>query len=582
MGRDCIGTMAVARKSAAGLRGAVLVVALVACSSSQLSQAAAYIPDAAVPPSLLSPDEGISTSLADTLATGAVPDTFTPDHFEDLEAAAIAPSTGFVVTTPGAYQVRVESYCLHIGRRAPQHADSYAYLAAPLKGRLASIIGTLVNGRRSHPEVAQQDVQLLIWGLLLNTKVTDLTLGPQRAAVTLLSASQLAELEAIPVAAQLTGDALDAELAKLPEPIQQLRRTEDRLRSMLQSAATSYADVERLAAPDAGIGDTKGAIPAGRWSTLDPGVFVRFVPNGYTQMAVQVYIPKPLLPAAQPFHARPFTAVPYAPPFVLLLGGTVAVPSFSGQRLAASNVPVGNPAPPPSTGQKVAADVKNGHCGGMPVTGLDPALDQSNFREGSGDPTTDPNSTNISLPPNTLTLLDGSIMDPGNAPGWATLYHELMHAAIQLYGVGPPPNPAWQDFVRDGTNYFKNAPMEGGGTTSDPFGVFSETAGSYVGERVATYVGAMEALHRYAEQHGCPVSPAELARVAKDYDQNMARANHATGYDRTFLGQPRESTREISPAMKSFIDNTALSGKFPDKFADAPGLNTCNLPHCPK
>jgi hypothetical protein len=375
---------------------------------------------------------------------------------------------------------------------------------------------------------------------------------------------------------------LDAELAKLPEPIQQLRRTEDRLRSMLQSAATSYADVERLAAPEAGIGDTKGAIPAGRWSTLDPGVFVRFVPNGYTQMAVQVYIPKPLLPAAQPFHARPFTAVPYAPPFVLLLGGTVAVPSFSGQRLAASNVPVGNPAPPPSTGQKVAADVKNGHCGGMPVTGLDPALDQSNFREGSGDPTTDPNSTNISLPPNTLTLLDGSIMDPGNAPGWATLYHELMHAAIQLYGVGPPPNPAWQDFVRDGTNYFKNAPMEGGGTTSDPFGVFSETAGSYVGQRVATYVGAMEALHRYAEQHGCPVSPAELARVAKDYDQNMARANHATGYDRTFLGQPRESTREISPAMKSFIDNTALSGKFPDKFADAPGLNTCNLPHCPK
>ena len=256
-------------------------------------------------------------------------------------------------------------------------------------------------------------------------------------------------MEAIPIAAQLTGNALEAELAKLPEPIQQLRRTEDQLRSMLQSAATSYANVERLAAPDAGIGETKGAIPVGRWSTLEPGVFVRFVPNGYTRMTVQVYIPKPLLPAAQPFRARPVTAVPYASPFVLLLGGTVAVPSFSGQRLAASNVPVGNPAPPPSTGQKVAADVKNGHCGGMPLTGLDPALDQSNFREAGGDPTTDPNSTNISLPPNTLALLDGSIMDPGNAPGWATLYHELMHAAIQLYGVGPPPNPAWQDFVRE-------------------------------------------------------------------------------------------------------------------------------------
>ena len=82
--------------------------------------------------------------------------------------------------------MRIESYCLHVGRRAPQRADGHAYLAAPLKGRLAPVIGVLVNGRRVHPEIPQQDVSLLIWGLLVNTKVTDLARGPKRAALTLL------------------------------------------------------------------------------------------------------------------------------------------------------------------------------------------------------------------------------------------------------------------------------------------------------------------------------------------------------------------------------------------------------------
>lgn len=561
---------------------ATLVVAtLVACSASQLSQTASAIPDLTARPSQ-SLDDVISTSLADTLGTGGVSDDFTPARFEDLQSVPVTHAGGFLLATPGAYQGHIESYCLHVGRRAPQRAEGYAYLAAPLKGHLAAVIKTLVDGRQSHPEISQQNVQLLIWALLARAKVTDLAPGPRQAAVTLLSPGQLADLEAEPAVEQLASDALETELGKLPPSLQEVARSEARLRTMLQSGTSSYAEIERIAAPDTGQVDVTHAIPAGRWSTLQPGVFVRFTPVWYGELTVQVYIPKPLAVSEASFREAEHPAAPASSPFELLLGGTVAVPSFAGQRLAASNIPVGAPAPAPTTNQRVAADVKNGHCGGLPSTGLDPAVDQSNFREGSGDPTTDPNSANVSLPPTTLTALDGSIMDPGNASGWATLYHEMMHAAIQLYGVDPPVNQPWRDFVHDGTAYFQNAPLEGGGTTSDPFSVFSETAGAYVGARVATYVIALEALHHYTDQHGCPVSPAELARIAKNYNAGMAQANTTTGYERSRFGQPRESTRPISPAMKRFIDGTALSGQYPDNFADAPDLNTCNLRHCPK
>ena len=52
-------------------------------------------------------------------------------------------------------------------------------------------------------------------------------------------------------------------------------------------------------------------------------------------MTAEFYIPKALGPTGAPFHASPLVALSDTPPFELLFGNTVAVPSFSGQRLAA-------------------------------------------------------------------------------------------------------------------------------------------------------------------------------------------------------------------------------------------------------
>lgn len=557
---------------------------LTACSLTQLSDAAKALPNSE---SLAAPsaDSGITTALSDALPTGGVPTGFTPSQFVPITGNYMANSGAFLLSSPGAYTVDVESYCLHVGQRAPTRFLGTSYLVAPLKGSLSPVITTLVNGRRLHPEIPQSDVQVLIWGLLLHEKVSELTRGPQRAAATLLSPQQLAELEAVPRAQELIQELTEQELARLPQPIQELRKTEQSVRSMLQSATATYADIERLAAPTATSADAAAStVPSGQWSTVQPGVFVRFLPQSYKRVTVQIDMPQAIPSSVPIYHAADASSGgnTIGQSISLMLGTILAVPTFPGQRLNPSAVLVSNATSVTLT-QKLVDATKKAGCGGFPSNALDPLLPNMNVHEGSGEPLTTPPS-DIRLPPDVITGLNDPFPSPGtnsSASAYASLYHELMHAAIDKYAVQKPGDPAWVKFKDDGTAYFTNSPMKDGSTATDPFTIFDEAAASYVGTRVATYVSALAALHSAAQKNGCPVSPSDLARIEMHYNAGMAAANKETGYEYKGLFKTEVYSKlPISPAMKAFIDTNVFHGNMPDTFAASPLPGSCNPNNC--
>lgn len=542
-----------------------LVLLSIACSSSQVSQELSSIPDP-LSPQLLTRDGGISTSLGDSFPTKTFPADSTPKQFADLRREPVSPTGVIALTTPGAYQMLVESYCMHVGSKAPRGAADETYLAAPLKGRLADVFRTLIEGRRAHREIPQTDVQLLIWGLLLNEKVSALGSGPRNAALRLLSPRQLAETDAVPRVAEFAEGALGAEISKLPPEAQQLLQAERRVRTLLESGTATYEEIARVAAPSGTAAPTTKTPGHGDWSETGNGVYIRYVPQNYSRTLVQIYMPHPPLSGEAVFRQASLkfspTTTPLAAP--VALNGIAAIPTYAAQRLAVSSVPtslLGD-----VTGQVQAAK-KRAHCAKLPIEVLNEATGGYTYSEKAGSGQTSPWFSSTTLPQNVLDGLAQPIEDADPA-SFGTLYHEAMHAALAQFKS----DPAWSKFISAGTGYYTGAPLDNGQITRNPYGVFSESAALYVGARVSAYVHALQRLDVLRKSGGCPLDPKAVATVAAGYDASMARSNDTHGDDQDASGDP-STTRPFPTFMKDFIDNTVFGGQVPDKFASSPRLS---------
>ena len=292
-------------------------------------------------------DEAVTTSIRDADPKPSAVDGFALDRrlYRPLLAA---PRTrgGALLLKPGVYAATVRSYCLHAGTHAPSSGDGYLY--APLKGSRAGIIRSILSRSSAHPEIRQEDVQILIWNVLLRTKPDTYSPDQQAAARKLLSSQELLDLEGgalgvIPEAA------LDRTLAAAPAALQGPLRAANDLRALFARGGATYEEIERIAVlPPSGA---KSAIPAGQWSRHPGGFFVRYLPEGYRRTRVEVLVlgaPSPPGARAAPMGAGAVLAraapdagrgddgggVEYDP------GGDVVTPAnTSSQRLGISGMP---------------------------------------------------------------------------------------------------------------------------------------------------------------------------------------------------------------------------------------------------
>ena len=201
-------------------------------------------------------------------------------------------SSGAFILQPGLWEGEFESYCLRAATWAPGAGDGYLW--APIRGARAGTIATILRSSAQHPNVPQGDIQLLLWAILSNTRVNDMPPKLQAAARTLLPP---ADINSINVSgAQILDAASRTRLFRnVSAPVRRALDIENELRSEFSRGNASYDQIEKIAilggAPPP---QNRNVIQRGQWSRAPGGYFVRYFPDSFARMKVQVLRPAPV------------------------------------------------------------------------------------------------------------------------------------------------------------------------------------------------------------------------------------------------------------------------------------------------
>jgi hypothetical protein len=229
----------------------------------------------------------LTTSV--TSATGRVDvlDFFEPATTVPMTSAPRGEGGSFVLEPGRIYELKAQSYCLLAGSRAPTQGDGY--LDAPLAGPMSGIVQHILERSADHPEIAQQDIQMLLWSILARAKISDLSREQQAVAGRLLTGAEIRQVNG--GALGLIPDAVkDAALARLPPVVAHLLSAEADLRDLIAQGDASYEEMAAIAMrepPEEAPGED---IPRERWSYRD-GMYIRYLPEGYEETRIQVYVP---------------------------------------------------------------------------------------------------------------------------------------------------------------------------------------------------------------------------------------------------------------------------------------------------
>jgi len=257
----------------------------------------------------LSGDPPITTSLPDAVWSVDSLDNFTPrDAKRPMTQLARTPNGGFVLQ-PGYYEMHTQSYCLKAGTHGPGDGDGYIY--APTRGPAEDQVMTILRSSVQHPEIAQHDIQTLLWAIIARTKVEDMSNEHRALAARLLSPAQIAQLNRTALDL-VPGPALDAAINRMPPLVQQAFRAEAQLRQMLTTGQATYEQLERAAvlAGAAPVGEGSRAVPSGRWSLHPDGYYVRYIPQGYSYTVTQIWVPQGSPAVGKEYDPATHIAVP--------------------------------------------------------------------------------------------------------------------------------------------------------------------------------------------------------------------------------------------------------------------------------
>lgn len=242
-------------------------------------------------PNLLNGPAPISTSIKDAIWGDPTTDGFTPPSpARDLTSLPRSAQGGFVLA-PGYYRMHAQSYCLHAGTYGPGGGDGY--LLGPVKGSAKDAVTSILQNSVAHPDIPQHDIQLLLWAIVSRAKFENLDTRLKGVAARLLSKKQLATLNRSALGV-LTSPQLASVTGGMPGPLRTIVEAESRMRGLLTTPGSSYAEIERVAVLGGMAPRGEGSIdvPATRWSKHPDGYWVRYKPNGYSNTWVEIWVPQ--------------------------------------------------------------------------------------------------------------------------------------------------------------------------------------------------------------------------------------------------------------------------------------------------
>lgn len=302
----------------------------------------------------------ISTTFDDAVYEADFLGDFEPNEIE-YRPLDIQPKTenGGYRLKSGLYSMNAKSFCLRGYTHGPSKGDGHLY--APLKGKKADFVKSIIEHYAVKPEILQQDVQVLIWAIIAGADMN--TLGEQHSKTlnALFSNEELLRLTAKGWAegyAQKQFDELKGTIiGKTPPKLQELLDADEKIRSMVKGNK-SFQEIEKIAII-AGVAprDMVREVSKGRWSYHPDGFFVRFFPNGYPQTRIDVYVPfqNAVETDANGKAVSMNKEAKQSKEIVFNPSGMVASPANRpSQRVGVSPVPVKpTPLPPEEGGRKV-------------------------------------------------------------------------------------------------------------------------------------------------------------------------------------------------------------------------------------
>lgn len=241
---------------------------------------------------ILKEEPAIATSFDDAVYSVPLIDGFVPAAPAPMSQL---PSTGdgaFIVALPGAYELEARSFCLHAGTHGPGRGEGYLW--APLKGAQADVIQDVLDRYMAHPEIAQPNVQTLIWGIQAKARINDMPRELRDVARELLTPRQIRRLNGGALG-MIPEELFDQAFVDVPDEVRMVLEAEARLRERLRQEVYDFEVLEEIAVlagePDPEEGGP--VVPRGRWSFMPDGFFVRFDPHGYSHTTIQLYAPEP-------------------------------------------------------------------------------------------------------------------------------------------------------------------------------------------------------------------------------------------------------------------------------------------------
>lgn len=245
---------------------------------------------------ILKSKPALTTSIEDAVTEVPFLDDFNPEGATPMTVHPRTKEGGFVLEYPGNYMFECQSYCLRAGTYAPgEGREGRGYLYAPLKGPQADIIRHILKRSYLHPEIPQQDIQVLLWAVIARTKIKNMSTKVQLTAAKLLTPEEIFRVNGGALGL-IPKKLMDAAFENLPPAARRVIEAEARLRDLLTEAHSSYEELERVAVlqgdPPFEEGDRE--IPLGRWSFHPDGYFIRYFPRGYQRMLIELNVPEPV------------------------------------------------------------------------------------------------------------------------------------------------------------------------------------------------------------------------------------------------------------------------------------------------
>ncbi len=228
------------------------------------------------------------------------------------------------VLCPGYYEMTNQSYCLKAGTHGPSEGDGYMY--APTKGKMDDIVNAILeNHEKKHPEIPQHDVQVLLWAIIARAKFDNLSGRLKVVTALLLTPEQIIKLNG-GYAETIGNEALKRGIVDVPAPVQAVMEAENNIRNLVANGVDDYNKFEEYAILAGMATADHSEVTRGMWSLHPDGYYIRYLPSGYKQTKVQIYIPVKI----GEVH---YNAI-----------GSIACPANTGaQRLAQTNIPVEKP-----------------------------------------------------------------------------------------------------------------------------------------------------------------------------------------------------------------------------------------------